>query len=177
MNQEKNNSNDETETSENNNWVEYIDYEKHEYHYGPYSFTFEVSDPEDDPEFKNLTEEELKRIDEEAEYLVEFFNDDEEPEPLNKKFLHDENKTDFVIQTIEDASNCIKDRRHYYYPYTCRYLNSPMSKMELIFCTYNHQELSQLSCIKKIKDELLEKSKIGDFPFTKIFLDKYYDKC
>ena len=149
MNQENNTSNNETET--NKNWV--------------------ISDPDDNSE-EELTEEELKRIDEEVEYLFKIFEeDDEEVEPLNKKFLHDENKTLFIVEAIEEASNCID------IPYSYRCCYPPMCTIENIFGIYNHQELSQLPCIKKIKDELLNKTKTGDFPCTKIFIDKYYDKC
>jgi len=52
-----------------------------------------------------------------------------------------------------------------------------MNDIEDIFHIYDHQELSQLSCIKEIKDILLKKieeSAEGEFPCTKQFLDKYY---
>jgi len=52
-----------------------------------------------------------------------------------------------------------------------------MNDIEDIFHIYDHQELSQLSCVKKIKDILLKKieeSAEGEFPCTKQFLDKYY---
>jgi len=91
---------------------------------------------------------------------------------LNVKFLHDEYLVGDIIGSIEFLSIDLEDKLHKY-----TFFNCPMNDIEDIFHIYDHQELSQLSCIKEIKDILLKKieeSAEGEFPCTKQFLDKYY---